>query len=121
MSKFLKAFYWVRVLYFLPLTLFGVMHFLMPNYFEFLVPKFIYGGIFWVYFSGFALTTAGLAIILDVVPKLAAICLLIFVLTFIVTVDIPEFLLGQDRYRFLISFLKDVSLFSGTVQFLRTF
>jgi uncharacterized membrane protein len=121
MNERIKSINWLRILYFLPLTLFGVMHFAMPKYFEFLVPSFVYGGIFWVYFSGFALTAAGIAIMANILPKIAAICLIIFVLTFIVTVDIPEFIFGDDRNRFFISFLKDISLFSGTVQFLRSF
>ncbi len=121
MNKPNKNSNWVRILYFLPLTLFGVMHFAMPKYFEFLVPEFIYGGVFWGCFAGFALTAAGIAIMANILPKIAAICLIIFVLTFIITVDIPEFIYGNDRNRFFISFLKDISLFSGTVQFLRSF
>lgn len=121
MNKIVKDYYWVRILYFLPLTLFGVMHFALPKYFEFLVPSFVYGGVFWVYFSGFALTAAGIAIMANIIPRIAAICLLVFVLTFIATVDIPEFIFGEDKHRFFISFLKDISLFSGTVQFLRSF
>lgn len=108
----------IKVFYFFPLAIFGIMHFASPNYFLFLVPKFIPGGIFWVYFSGVALTGASMAIIINFIPKLAAIGLILFVLTFILTVDIPGVFFGADKYRFFISLLKDISLFAGTCFFL---
>ena len=107
----------IKVGYFIPLILFGIFHLVFPAYFEFLVPKFIGGGLFWVYFSGFALTSAGSAIILNIIPKMACLCLLIFVATFILTVDIPGMFFEKDNFRFIISFLKDVSLLSGTFLF----
>ena len=106
-----------KVAYFIPLVLFGVFHLIAPVYFEFMVPKFIPGGIFWVYFSGIALTAAGSAIILNIIPQIACFCLLIFVLTFILTVDVPGMVFGKDNFRFIISFLKDISLLSGTFLF----
>ncbi len=109
--------FWIKVSYFIPLVLFGIMHFVVPNYFEFLVPKFIPGGIFWVYFSGVALTSSGLAIIGNIIAKTASFCLMLFVLTFILTVDIPGVFFGEDKYRFFISLLKDISLFAGTSLF----
>jgi len=112
--KIIGLSYIIKVLYFFPLFLFGIMHFCYPLYFEFLVPKFIPGGIFWVYFSGFALSVSSLTIILNIIPKISIICLILFVLSFIVTVDIPGVLYGKDTFRFAISLLKDVSLFSGT-------
>lgn len=109
----------IKVLYFFPLFLFGIMHFTYPAYFEFLVPNFVPGGIFWVYFSGVALSSSSLAIILKIIPKIAIACLLLFVLTFIVTVDIPGVIYGEDTFRFAISLLKDLSLFSGTCLYLK--
>ena len=109
----------IKILYFFPLFLFGVMHFSYPLYFEFLVPKFIPGGIFWVYFSGFALSASSLAIILNIIPKLSTACLILFVLTFIVTVDIPGVFNGENIFRFAISLLKDVSLLAGTWLYFR--
>ncbi|MCP4521898.1 MAG: hypothetical protein GY827_09465 [Cytophagales bacterium] len=109
--------FWIKMFYFVPLAIFGIMHFVFPNYFEFLVPKFVPGGILWVYFSGFALTAAGIAIIGNIIPKVAGFCLMLFVLTFIFSVDIPGVFVGQDKYRFFISFLKDMSLFAGTCLF----
>lgn len=112
--------YWIKVSYFIPLTIFGIMHFIYPNYFEFLVPTFIPGGIFWVYFSGFALTLSGVAIIGNIIPKIAGFCLMLFVLIFIFCVDVPGFFVGDDKYHFFISFLKDASLFAGTSLFWAT-
>ena len=109
----------IKFFYFFPLFLFGIMHFAYPLYFEFLVPKFIPGGIFWVYFSGFALSASSMAIILNIIPKISIVCLLLFVLTFIVTVDIPGIFRSEGTFRFAVSLLKDLSLFSGTYLFLR--
>lgn len=109
---------WMKIFYFLPLAVFGVMHFVFPHYFEFLVPKFIPGGIFWIYFSGAILTSTSLAIIFGIIPRIASFCLILFVITFIITVDIPGFVSGdEDHYRFFISFLKDLSLCGGTFLF----
>jgi len=55
-----------------------------------------------------------LAIILNIIPKISIICLILFVLIFVVTVDIPGVLYGESTFRFAISLLKDVSLFAGT-------
>tara|TARA_B100000809_G_C15068518_1_gene505092 strand:- start:572 stop:934 length:363 start_codon:yes stop_codon:yes gene_type:complete len=117
--KIITASFVIKVLYFFPLFLFGLMHFCYPLYFCFLVPKFIPGGIFWVYFSGLALTSSSLAIIVNIIPKISIICLIIFVLIFVVTVDIPGILYGETTFRFAISLLKDVSLFSGTCLYLK--
>lgn len=108
----------LKVGYFLPLTIFGLMHFALPEEFRDLVPVFVPGGIFWVYFSGAALSLSGLAIMLNIVPKTTAVCLLLFVLTFILTVDLPGVLIGMEKHKFFISLLKDFSLLSGTGLFL---
>lgn len=108
---------WIKMLYFIPLAVFGIMHFVFPHYFDFLVPAFIPGGTFWVYFSGVALTASSTAIIINVIPKVAAFCLILFVFTFITTVDIPGVFFGEDKFRFFISLLKDISLFGGTCLF----
>ena len=97
----------------------SIMHFVLPHYFEFLVPKFVPGGIFWIYFSGVALSAASTAIIINIIPKIAAFCLILFVLIFIATVDIPGVFFGDDKYRFFISLLKDTSLFAGTFLFFK--
>lgn len=109
--------FFIKVFYFFPLAVFGIMHFASPDYFLFLVPKFVPGGIFWVYFSGVALTGASMAIMMNIIPKLAAVGLILFVLTFIITVDIPGIFFGIDKYHFFISLLKDISLFAGTCFF----
>ena len=108
-----------KVGYFLPLAIFGLMHLFFPSYFGHLVPTFVPGGMFWVYFSGVALTLSGACIILGLIPKITAFCLILFVLTFILAVDLPGIIFEVDRFRFLISLLKDISLLTGTGLFLR--
>ncbi len=110
--------YWIKILYFIPLIVFGIMHFIVPSYFEFLVPKFVPGEIFWVYFSGVVLISTGAAIIVNIISKIACLCLMLFVLTFILTVDIPGVCFGEDKYQFITSLFKDISLLAGTSFFL---
>ena len=111
----------LKVLYFFPLFLFGIMHFVYPSYFRFLVPEFVPGGIFWVYFSALALSSSSFAIMFNIIPKISIVCLILFVLTFIATVDVPGVLYGNDNFRHVISLFKDVSLLSGTCVYLKSF
>ena len=117
--KVISSIFLMKLMYFFPLFLFGIMHFIYPLYFEFLVPRFVPGGIFWVYFSAMALSCSSLAVIFNIIPRVALACLVIFVFTFIVTVDVPGILCNEDNFRFVISFLKDVSLLSGTCLYLK--
>ncbi len=108
-----------RLLFLAPLGVFGLMHFAVPSHFDRLVPDFVPGGRFWVYFSGVALTGAALSIITRYLAKLATAALLVFVTTFILAVDLPWVFaknewLAEEAF---ISLLKDVSLFGGTLMF----
>ena len=105
---------YLKLAYFLPLFLFGVMHFTHASYFLFMVPDIAPGNYFWVYFSGFSLCSASTAIIFNFYPKTACVCLIIFVIIFIVSVDIPGIIDTVSPYRYVISLLKDISLGAGT-------
>jgi hypothetical protein len=106
-----------RTLFIFPLGVFGLMHFLLPEFFTDLVPDFVPGGIFWVYFSGFALTAASISIITRIWVKTSTLLLMIFVTTFIVSVDVPGMIGGDKPYYSFVSFLKDTSLLGGTYVF----
>ena len=105
----------VRYLFIIPLGLFGIMHFIVPSFFETMVPSFLSYRSFWVYFSGVALTAASLSIAAKVIPRLASFLLTLFVLSFILTVDIPGLFNESTRYFRLVSLLKDTSLLGGSL------
>lgn len=109
--------YVVRGLFILPLGAFGILHFILPSLFEKMVPSYAGDSTFWVYFSGAALTAASIFIFAKWVPKLANFLLILFVLTFIVTVDIPSIIYktGIEREYFIISLMKDTSLLGGSL------
>lgn len=105
-----------RGLFILPLGVFGVMHFVLPQFFLHMVPRFAPFPVFWVNFSGVCLLSASLAIFFNFWTRLTTLLLIVFVFTFIVTVDIPNILYpsnGEQNY-FIISLLKDTSLLGGS-------
>jgi len=109
--------YWVRGFFILPLGLFGIMHFIKPHFFEFMVPTYAGNPEMWVLFSGFCLTLAAVSIFTKILAKISSFLLIIFVLTFIVSVDIPltfGHTIVPSEF-FVISWLKDTSLLGGSL------
>lgn len=111
---------WIKGFFILPLGLFGILHFVEPYLFVKLVPAFAPYPSFWVFFSGVALTSSSLAIFTGILSRLANFLLILFVLTFIFTVDIPNIIHPHywARDYFLISILKDTSLLGGSILYL---
>lgn len=111
---------WMKAIFILPLGIFGVMHFLAPGFFMALVPDFAPYPRVWVLFSGVALLASSLAIFTGILSRLANILLILFVLTFILAVDIPNIFNPQiyDSKYFMISLMKDTSLLGGTLLYL---
>ncbi len=109
--------YWVRGFFILPLGAFGIMHFIVPQQFEFMVPHYAGFPNLWVHVSGVALTLASFCVFTKFHAKLANLFLILFVLTFILTVDIPNSLFGppERSFYFTISWLKDTSLLGGSL------
>jgi len=105
----------VNGFFILPLGAFGIMHFVVSDFFEALVPQFAGNASFWVAFSGIALTGASVTIFMNYYSSFFAGLLMIFVLVFILTVDIPNVIHpnGWAKHYFVISLLKDISLFGG--------
>lgn len=105
--------YIARGMFILPLGMFGIMHFILEKQFEFMVPPFLGYKSFWVIFSGVALTTASISIFLKIYHQVAIRLLILFVITFILSVDIPMIFRGIDSFYFSVSLLKDTSLLGG--------
>jgi uncharacterized membrane protein len=78
--------------YFLPITVvaFGVDHFLYPAFVASLVPKWIPGPVFWTYFAGVALIASGVAIIVNVQARLAALMLGTMIFLWFIMLHIPR-------------------------------
>src|SRR5688572_1977439 len=73
-----------------PMVVFGIQHFLYAEFIVHLVPAWIPGRLFWTYFAGVALFAAGLGIIINVLPRLAAILLGLMISIWIVILHIPR-------------------------------
>lgn len=103
-----------------PLGIFGIMHFIWPQPFEFMVPdfaSFIFDSKVWVIISGVILSSTAGGIALNVYREACTYALLVFVLIFIITVDIPSIFKYEEerRFYFEVSLLKDLSLLGGTL------
>jgi len=77
------------VLYALVILFFGLNHFLDRTGFQKTVPRFIPGGIFWVYVTGVALIAASIAFLTNKHARLAGIFLAVFLLIIVLTIHIP--------------------------------
>lgn len=108
--------YFIRGCFILPLGAFGVMHLISPHFFDYMVPVFLGNPTPWVYLSGLILTGTSISIFLKKGALVSSTLLVIFVLIFITTVDIP-FVIShavQAEY-FIISLMKDLSLLAGSL------
>jgi uncharacterized membrane protein len=78
-----------RVLYGLPMIVFGVFHFMKGKQMEGIVPSFFPFKIFWVYLTGVALIAAGISIITKIQAKLASLLLALMLLIFVIFIHLP--------------------------------
>ena len=78
-----------RVIYAVPFLGFGAGHLMNAGKMAGMVPSFIPGGIFWIYFTGAAMIMAALAIITGKQGRAACFGLALMLLVFIVTIHLP--------------------------------
>ena len=78
--------------YFLPITMivFGLDHFLYTAFVATLVPGWIPGHVFWIYFAGVALIAAGVAMVLDIQARLASLFLGIMIFLWVLLLHLPR-------------------------------
>lgn len=103
-----------RILYALPMAVFGIDHFVKAQDMKNLVPAFIPGDIFWVYLTGVALLAAALSIIIKKQVWWSTLLLSLMLLGFIATIHIPGIVNGYMPTS-LINLLKDISLIGGAM------
>jgi len=97
-----------RILFGLPLIVFGLLHFMNAQMMAGMVPAFVPGGILWVYITGVALILAAVAIIINRLSSLASLLLGILLLSFALTIHLP-LVMGGDMNA-MSSLLKDTAL-----------
>ncbi len=108
--------YFVRGCFILPLGAFGVMHLIYPHFFDYMVPQFLGPPTPWVYLSGIILTGTSISIFLKKGAFISSGLLVVFVVIFITSVDIPFVINNSVQVEyFLISLMKDLSLLAGSL------
>ncbi|HTV59309.1 MAG TPA: hypothetical protein VMJ93_10590 [Verrucomicrobiae bacterium] len=101
-----------RLFYAIPLAVFAGDHFVFSKGVAQIVPSWIPGHMFWVFFVGVALVAASLSIVLNRHVRLAATLLGIMLFLFVVLIHLPNILANPaSRFPWIIA-LRDLS-FSG--------
>jgi uncharacterized membrane protein len=97
----------------IPWIVFAIQHYMYADFVKFLVPAYMPWRLFWAYFTGTAMLTAGLSFIIRKQVQLAAFllgCLMIFYLLMVhPTLIIPEPLVGKHWTRFF----QDITIMSA--------
>ena len=79
-----------RLLFAVPLLVFGVQHFLYARFIATLVPAWIPGRLFWAYFIGGAFVAAALSIATQTAARLSAILLGIMFFLWVLILHLPR-------------------------------
>lgn len=112
-----------RTIYALPFLVFGSLHLMNGSQMAGMVPPFVPGGVFWIYFTGAAMILAALAIITGKQGRSACFGLALLLLLFIVTVHLPGMgsADGAQKMMSMMNFLKDTSLLGAALAIAGTF
>jgi len=95
------------------LIVFGSFHFLYPRDLFVYVPVFMVGGIKWAYLVGTVFVLVGLSFMTNQYVKVTSYLLAAFLVIFILTIHLPNFLNAGDRdmrMMALINILKDMAI-----------
>ena len=96
-----------------PMGVFGADHFISPKTIAAMVPSWIPGHFFWVYFCAVGLIAAGLSIVVGRYSTLAATLLGSMLLSFVLLIHIPS-LMSEPHDRFALAVLfRDLSFSAG--------
>jgi putative oxidoreductase len=110
-----------RFIFAIPFLLFGANHLMSAGQMAPMVPAYIPGGIFWVYFTGAAMVLAALAIITGKQGRAACFGLAVMLLIFIVTIHSPGLSNPQMKMMSMINLLKDTGLMGACLFMAGTF
>ena len=87
------------VIFCLNIIIYGIEHFMYTQNISALVPGWISNHIFWTYFAGAALVTAGIAIILKIKLRLSALLLSLMIFLWLLTIHIPRAIADPHSYQ----------------------
>ncbi len=104
-----------RLLYAIPMALFGILHFMNASDMAGMVPSFIPGGVFWVYLTGLGLILAAVSIIIQKKARLACFLLAAMLILFVLTMHVPG--LSTDMQDSMPNLLKDTALAGAALSF----
>lgn len=107
-----------RILYALPIAVFGLFHFMNAQAMGAMVPSFIPGGVFWVYLTGLALLSAAISILIQKKARLACLLLALMLIIFALTIHLPSVMGGNESSMAML--LKDTALAGGALGFAGT-
>lgn len=110
-----------RLIYTIPFLGFGAMHLKNGSQMGGMVPSYIPGGVFWIYFVGVAMILASLAIITGKQGRNACFGLALMLLVFIVTVHLPGMSNPQTQMMSMMGLLKDSGLMGAALVIAGTF
>jgi putative oxidoreductase len=102
-----------RILFAVPLAIFGLFHFVNPTEMSGMVPSYFPFPVFWVILTGAALIAAAVSLLIQKYVRLSGLLLAVMLVVFVVTVFIPK-LIGGDQYA-MVSILKDLGLAGGAL------
>ena len=99
----------------IPMAVFGADHFIAPKIVAAMVPSWIPGHLFWVYFVGVALIAAALSIVTNRHSVLAATLLSVMIFSFVLLIHVPNLAANPgDRIAFVV-LLRDLSFSGGAL------
>lgn len=104
-----------RIIFAIPMGIFGLNHLFNGSQMAGMVPGFIPGGLFWVYFTGIALLAASIALIIGKKAQLASLLLGALLLVFILTMHLPGVLGGEGGQMAMINLMKDLAMIGGAL------
>lgn len=86
------------VLFVITIVSFGILHFMLAKQAATLVPSWIPGHLFWIYFAGAALIGSGISIILKIQARLAASLLGLMIFLWFILLHIPRIIASPVAY-----------------------
>jgi uncharacterized membrane protein YphA (DoxX/SURF4 family) len=105
------------IFYAAPLAAFGAEHFTQTKAFASIIPKWIPGHLFWVYFVGTCFIAASLSFVTRIRARLAASLVALTMFLFVTLMYIPATLRHPDNRIFLTIALRETSFSGGALAF----
>ena len=99
-----------KILFAVPMLLFGIMHFMNAGAMSGMVPGFLPAPVFWVYLTGLALVAASVSIMTGYKTRLASLLLALMLASFVLLIHLPGVMNPDTWQMSMPSLLKDTAL-----------